>query len=78
MKKVLVSGTFNIIHPGHLRHFRAAKDYGDELIVAVESDYLSKNAHLKEELRLEAVKSLKIVNRSFIYNDSIINVINKY
>ena len=38
MKIVFVSGQFNIIHPGHLRLLRFAKECGDKLVVAINSD----------------------------------------
>ena len=31
-------GHFNIIHPGHIRYFRTAKEYGPTLVVALEGD----------------------------------------
>ena len=33
-KTALVHGNFNIIHPGHLRILKFAKDCADKLIVA--------------------------------------------
>lgn len=38
MKKVMVFGTFNIIHPGHLNLFRQAKEFGDKLFVVLARD----------------------------------------
>ena len=35
MKKVMVFGTFDILHQGHLDFFRQAREYGDELVVVV-------------------------------------------
>ena len=35
MKKVMVFGTYNIIHPGHLNLFRQAREYGDSLTVVL-------------------------------------------
>ena len=35
MKKVLVFGTFDIVHPGHLYFLREAKKHGDYLTVVV-------------------------------------------
>ena len=34
----LCFGHFNVIHPGHIRYFSTAKEYGTRLVVAVESD----------------------------------------
>ena len=57
-KKVFVSGHFNIIHPGHLRLLRFAKDCGDYLIVGVESDLIAgRDAYVSETLRLDGVNS---------------------
>ena len=38
MKVVVVSGGFDPIHSGHIEYFRSAKEYGDRLIVALNSD----------------------------------------
>lgn len=38
MKKVLVGGCFDLLHFGHIRFLEAAKQCGDWLIVALESD----------------------------------------
>jgi FAD synthetase len=38
LKKVLVFGTFDGLHPGHINFFQQAKKLGDELIVVVARD----------------------------------------
>ena len=38
MKKVFVNGCFDILHIGHVRLFDYAKIFGDQLIVAIDSD----------------------------------------
>ena len=35
---VFVSGTFNVLHPGHLRLLKFAKANGDRLVVGVLTD----------------------------------------
>ncbi len=38
MKKVFVSGCYDIIHGDHVEFFRKAKSYGDNLTVCYASD----------------------------------------
>ena len=38
MKIVVVSGGFDPIHSGHISYMKSAKDIGDHLIVALNSD----------------------------------------
>ena len=58
MKIIVVSGGFDPIHSGHIAYFKAAKKYGDKLIVALNSDqWLEKKkvrhlCHLSKEMRL--------------------------
>lgn len=68
-KIVFVSGNFNILHPGHLRLLRFAKECGDILIVGVYADSLERGAVIKEEQRLEALESTTWVDYAFIIND---------
>ena len=72
MKTAFISGNFNILHPGHLRLFRFAKELGCRLIVGIYSDKIagSKSA-INENLRLEGVLSNSWVDDSFIIHDSI-------
>ena len=73
---VLVSGHFNVIHPGHLRLLRFAKACGDRLVVAVESDRIAGNAaHVPEQLRLEGVQSNSWVDEAFIMDEMVTEVI---
>jgi len=43
MKIIVVSGGFDPIHSGHIAYFKAAKKYGDKLIVALNSDQWLEN-----------------------------------
>lgn len=75
-KKVLVSGNFNIIHPGHLRLLRFAKECGDYLIVAVNSDAIARqHALVPEKLRLEGVLSNSWVDEAFITGKPVTQII---
>lgn len=42
MKKVLTYGTFDLLHYGHIRLLKRAKELGDYLIVALSSDEFNK------------------------------------
>ena len=73
MKKqriVFVYGDFNILHPGHLRLLKFAKESGDYLIVGVNSDKLSLNKGISEKVRLESINATSYVNESFILTQS--------
>jgi len=79
MKKkrtVFVSGHFNVLHPGHLRLLRFAKECGNRLVVAVESDRIAGDvAHVPEQLRLEGVQSNSWVDEAFIVDEPVTAVI---
>ena len=76
MKTVFVSGSFNVLHTGHLRLLRFAKGCGDRLIVAVQSDRLAGNAaHVHEHLRLEGLQSIAWVDESFIFDEPLTTLI---
>jgi len=62
---VFVSGNFNIVHPGHLRLLRFARECGDFLVVGVNSDQHGL-ALLPEELRLDGVRSIGFVDHAFV------------
>lgn len=67
---VFVSGTFNIVHPGHLRLLRFAAECGDYLVVGVLDDRLSENAQLSQGMRLEGVAAISWVNHAFLLHDT--------
>jgi FAD synthetase len=72
-KKVMVFGTFNILHPGHLNFLEQAKNYGDYLIVVVARDINVKRIKgffpkLNETARKKIVESLKIVDKAVLGN----------
>jgi rfaE bifunctional protein kinase chain/domain len=75
-KIVLVSGHFNVLHPGHLRLLRFARTCGTKLVVAVFSDRVAgKAAHVPQKLRLEGVQSNSLVDEAFIADQPIDEVI---
>lgn len=69
---VLISGHFNVVHAGHIRMFRLARELGSRVVVVVESDTLAgPDAYVTEDLRLEGVKSILYVDEAFIEHGSI-------
>ena len=65
MKKVIVFGTFDVIHPGHIHLLKQAKKYGDYLVVIVARDITvchikGKTASNNEQARLQNIEKLKI------------------
>ena len=77
-KTVFVSGHFNVLHPGHLRLLRFAKDCGSRLVVAVESDRIAgEAAHVNEQLRLEGIQSNAWVDDTFIIDEPVEDLIGR-
>lgn len=78
IKTTLVNGDFNILHPGHLRLLKFAKECGGRLVVAVNSDKLANNKGiLDEKVRLESLQATSYVDEAFILNESLIEYIKK-
>ena len=70
MKKVFVSGCYDLLHSGHVEFFRQASQYGD-LYVGIGSDqtilgYKHHKTFYPEQERLFMVKSIKYVKDAFI------------
>ena len=75
-KTVFVSGHFNILHPGHLRFLKFAKERGDILVVAVESNKIAgESAYVDEKTRLNSIKSISLVKKAFILRRPVIEYI---
>ncbi len=74
MKRVLVGGAFNIIHPGHIFFLKKAKSLGDFLIVVVANDknVLKSKGYLlfSAEERKMILENLKIVDKVVIGDKS--------
>lgn len=62
----LCHGVFDLLHPGHFRHLRAAKDMTDILVVTITGDkYVGKGPGrpvFPQDLRAEALASLEAVD----------------
>ena len=78
MKTIFVSGNFNILHPGHLRLLRFARELGDKLIVGVHSDQVGgKDVHVPESLRLEGIRSNSWVSEGILVDKPVTEIIRK-
>ena len=69
--RVLVFGTFDLLHPGHRSFLRQAKKLGTQLIVAVGRDTVVRKLkrvrlHQNEEHRLRVVAGVRIVSRALL------------
>jgi rfaE bifunctional protein kinase chain/domain len=75
---VFVSGTFNVLHPGHLRLLKFAKASGERLVVGVLTDRVAGSAaHVPQDFRLEAVKMNGLVDEAFLIDSPVEEVILK-
>jgi len=65
-KIVLCHGVFDLLHIGHIKHFKEAKNHGDILVVTLTPDiYVNKGPtrpFFNEKLRIEAIASLDVVD----------------
>lgn len=71
MKKIMVFGTFDILHLGHLDFFAQAKRNSDYLIAIIARDYYvqkAKGAKPKndEKKRLSTVRKSNVVNKAIL------------
>jgi len=74
MKKIFINGTFDVLHPGHINLFKEAKDKGDFLFVAIDSD--KRVSQLKgidrpfnnQENRKFILENLKPIDKVEIFN----------
>jgi FAD synthetase len=70
-KKVMVFGTFAVLHPGHLYFFCEAKKYGEKLIAVIARDSNVKKIKgflpkLDERARQEMVGAIKFVDKAVL------------
>lgn len=70
-KVCFVSGKFNVVHPGHLRLFRHAKEICDYLLVALYPDHWSPEIILSAPDRLEGVRTNLWVDDAFLLSESL-------
>lgn len=73
MTRVMASGVFDLIHPGHISYLEQARSYGDELVVVIACDStVRKRKHepiTPESMRARVVGALKPVDKVIIGGD---------
>lgn len=73
MKKVLTYGTYDILHYGHIRLLKRAKELGDYLIVGISTDEFNaiknKKSYYPYEVRKEMLEAIKYVDEVIPEND---------
>lgn len=73
MTRVVATGTFDILHPGHVLYLERSKALGDELVVIVARDVNVKHKPkpiLPEEQRLRMVAALKVVDLAVLGSET--------
>ena len=74
-KIIFTNGCFDILHAGHVEYLEAAKDFGDKLIVGINSDQSVKNLKGKNrpinslEHRAKVIASLRCVDAVVVFGD---------
>jgi len=69
VRRVVATGTFDILHPGHLYYLEESKKLGDELYVIIARDSNVKHKPrpiIPEEHRLQMVAALKPVDHAVL------------
>lgn len=66
MKRILTYGTFDLLHYGHIRLLKRAKELGDYLIVALSTDKFNelkgKKAYYNYDMRKKMLEALRYVD----------------
>ncbi len=66
MKRVLTYGTYDLLHYGHIRLLKRAKELGDYLIVALSTDEFNaakgKKAYHNYEMRKKMLEAIRYVD----------------
>ncbi len=69
-KAIMCHGTFDIVHPGHLRHLMYAKEKADVLIASITADeFIAKGAYrpyVPQDLRAANLAALELVDFVFV------------
>ena len=74
MKKIIIlSGGFDPVHKGHVRMFKAAKNFGEVIVGANSDDWLIRKKNkffMPFDERKEILESIKYIDFVLAFNDS--------
>lgn len=68
-KRVVATGTFDILHPGHVLYLERSRALGDELVVIVARDLNVRHKPkpiVPEQQRLRMIQALRVVDRAVL------------
>jgi len=73
MSRVMVFGTFDNLHPGHLSYFSQARIFGEELVVIVARDrsVLEKKGRLPQEDEARRANKVRLVLKELGYRGKV-------
>lgn len=70
MVKVMATGTFDLLHMGHIYYLKEAKKLGDKLAVVIATDSTVRKLKHEpvnpQEIRLNLIKELKVVDEAYL------------
>lgn len=74
MKKVFISGTYDILHAGHIQFFKEARELGDFLVVSFCSDknlmlYKNRKSAMPEDNKKIILESIRFIDKVIVGND---------
>jgi FAD synthetase len=80
MVKVMATGTFDLLHMGHIYYLHEAKKLGDILVVVVATDKtvrkLKHEPITPQETRVNLIKELKMVDEAYLgHEDDIYTIV---
>jgi rfaE bifunctional protein kinase chain/domain len=77
-ESALITGHFNILHPGHIRIFKFAKSIAKNLTIGVEPNEFNKESiFIDEKERLDSINQIELVDNAFIFKKNLENAIKK-
>lgn len=77
-KRVLVFGTFDLLHPGHMDFLHQARELGDELHVVIARDQTVKTVKGRSAVQEENTRRLQVQEQPMVTKAYLGNLDDKY